>query len=83
MGGARGNRWGVDESGAWEEAGDEVVEVEAVEVEEADADDYAQSLAYGWPAVHDEPTLPRAPGRALCRAPRAGPRPASPAGRRP
>ena len=31
--------------------------------EEADAEDYARSLAYGWPAVHDEPTLPRAPGR--------------------
>ena len=28
--------------------------------EEADAEDFAQSLAYGWPAVHDAPTLPRA-----------------------
>ncbi len=31
--------------------------------EEADAEAYAQSLAYGWPTVHDEPTVPRAPGR--------------------
>ena len=31
--------------------------------QEADAQDFAQSLAYGWPTVHDEPTLPRAPGR--------------------
>ena len=31
--------------------------------EQADAEDYAQSLAYGWPSVGDEPTVPRAPGR--------------------
>ena len=30
--------------------------------EQADAAEYAESLAYGWPAVHDEHTLPRAPG---------------------
>ena len=30
---------------------------------EADAEEYAQSLAYGWPGVHDEPTQPRSPGR--------------------
>ena len=32
-------------------------------VEDAETEEYAESLAYGWPAVHDEPTLPRAPGR--------------------
>ena len=31
--------------------------------EDAEAQELAESLAYGWPAVHDEPTLPRAPGR--------------------
>ena len=31
--------------------------------EEADAEAYAQTMAYGWPTVHDEPTQPRAQGR--------------------
>ena len=31
--------------------------------EDAETHDYAEALAYGWPSVHDEPTLPRAPGR--------------------
>ena len=31
--------------------------------EQVDAEDYAQSLAYGWPSVGAEPTVPRAPGR--------------------
>ena len=32
-------------------------------MDDAEAQELAESLAYGWPAVHDEPTLPRAQGR--------------------
>ena len=31
--------------------------------EDAEAQEFAESLAYGWPDVHDQPTLPCAPGR--------------------
>ncbi len=31
--------------------------------EEAETEEFAESLAYGWPTVHDEPTAMRAPGR--------------------
>ena len=31
--------------------------------EQDDAERCAESLAYGWPTVHDEPTAPSAPGR--------------------